>query len=66
MTPDDRSELLNATLQKITEALVTAWDEVWAIPNHEAAFLVDEFLAGRVIFEVDRAGITILRNGETP
>lgn len=56
--PGEMNELLVRAVESITKGMAEAFDVVWSRPD--AALLVEQFLAGALVFRVDRHGVTIL------
>jgi hypothetical protein len=54
---DPRNELLARAVDSIMRGMSDAFDRVWQRPD--AAALVAAFLGDRVVFQIDRLGVTI-------
>ena len=63
---DPRNELLARAVDSIMRGMSDAFDLVWQRPD--AAALVAGFLGDRVVFQIDRAGVTIAErpDGDPP
>jgi hypothetical protein len=58
------SPVLRPLVEAVTKAMAEAFDEVWTRPDAPA--LMEAFLDGRCLFQVDRHGVLILdRAGES-
>jgi hypothetical protein len=50
--------LLRDAVEAVIKAMAGAFDTVWTRPD--AAALMERFLDGRLVFQVDRSGVLIL------
>lgn len=57
---DEINPILYMAVEKVTEAMATAFDEIWRRPN--AAEIMEGFLDGLVSFVVRNNGILIVES----
>jgi hypothetical protein len=57
MTDPNNNPLVLEAVESITKGMAQAFDQVWSRPD--APRLVELFLSDRLVFQIDRQGVTI-------
>jgi hypothetical protein len=64
MSESELNPLMIQAVESVTAEMARAFDVIWSRPDAPA--LMEQFLAGRVAFTVDRGGVNILARPDGP